>query len=206
MTTSDDDPRLAGDEQPLAETTHADPLSGDPLYTEPLAPVDAEPPKARWPLAILAGLGTGLLGVVLWAFVFMQFDREYVGVAVIIGLVVGWVIRTVSRRSTVAARVAAVLITAVTCVLGTVIGEVAYTAKFYDADFGKLLGDVLPDTFNVVKDRPAVTLGIFVVALVLAWLSAGPQKEKPKKQRASASTLPPAPAPDPQDGSQLPPG
>ena len=174
MTTSDDE-RGYADEPAIEETTHVEATGLD------AATVDAEP-GARWPLAILAALAAAAVGVVAWAYIYTTAEREYVGVSVVIGLTVGWLIRVISRRSTLPARILAVVITALACVAGTVTGEVAYTAKTFQADFWRLLGDVLPDTFTLLRDRPGLTYVIFAAALVLAFLSAGPQKEKPKKR------------------------
>lgn len=188
MTTSDndgpfDDPNDSADQPVDLVNEDSDEAYGDgygDASGEGLAP--AVPP-ARWPLAILAALGAAALGIALWSVIFVAAEREYVGVSVVIGLTVGWLVRVVSRRSNLVARVVAVVITAIACVLGTVVAEVAYTSSQFEFGFLKLLGDVLPNTFELLSDRPGMTLVIFAAALVLAFLSAGPQKEKPSKRR-----------------------
>lgn len=198
MTTSDDgslfdDPNASAD-QPVGLGDGTGDDSGDDGF----AAVEPAAPAARWPLAILAALAAAVVGVAVWALIYANLEREYVGVSVVIGLTVGWLIRTVSRRSNLVARVVAVVITAIACVAGTVVGEVAYTSKVYKFEFVKLLKDVAPDTFKLLGDRPALTFGIFAAALVLAFMSAGPQKPKQSKRRGDPTPVAPVePAYDP---------
>ncbi|HVF06127.1 MAG TPA: hypothetical protein VNA20_14895 [Frankiaceae bacterium] len=211
MTTSDDDRGSAYVEndggtgpaggslpgEPLAGTTHADPLGGD---AAPVA-ADARPGGGRLVAAILASLGVVVVGVALWSYIYVQAEREYVGVSVVIGLIVGYVMRLVSGRSTVPVRIIAVLITALACVLGTVAGEAAFTANAYDASFFDLFKDILPDSFELVKRRPGLTFAIFGAALVLAFLSASPQDSKKKRK---GSDEPPASVVEPVDDAPPP--
>lgn len=198
MTTSDDDdlfddPNESAD-QPVDLDSGLDDSGmegdGDAAMAEPV-------PPARWPLAILASLGAAVIGVVLWALIYANAEREYVGVSVVIGLTIGWLMRVVSRRSTIAVRIVAVVITALACVAGTVVGEVAYTSKAFKFAFWTLLKDVAPDTFKLLSERPGLTYGIFVAALVLAFLSAGPQKPKASKLRGDPTPV--APVDEPGD-------
>lgn len=208
MTTSDDEPIYA--EQPggdPAATTHAEPLGDDfadggedYAAIEPVAPAGG---GRRVLLGILAAVLVAIAGVAAWALIYAQAEREYVGVAVVIGLAVGWVLRVVSGRTDLWLRFVAVLITAVSCVAGTVTGEVAYTAKVYRADFWQLLGDIAPDWFEVMRRRPALSFAIFLAGLVLAYLSASPQKEKTKK--GAVATAPADEAWGPDDEIDLPP-
>ncbi len=192
MTTSDDDPGSARQDA-LAETTHADPLYAEGDATAVYA--DAEP-KARWPLAILAGIGTLLAGFVVWSLVYIIGGKEYVGVAVVVGLVVGWALRVVSRRSTIPVRVVAVLLTAVACVYGPLVASAAFSAVELDEGFFDIFGRAFPNAFTVLGNQPWQVKLIFVAALVLAWMSASPQKPKqPKKAKRGATMsqgVPPA--------------
>lgn len=189
MTTSDDD-SLYGDPQAAADQP-VDLMAAPPLETER---------RGSLLLATLAGLAVAVVGVVAWALLYVQVEREFVGVSVVIGFVAGWLIRVVSRRHDLPPRVIAVVITAIACVIGTVVAEVAFTASEYGASFTQLLGDVLPETFSIVGKRPPLTLAVFGAALVLAFLSAGPQsKDKKSPQVAPLETLdgdPPHPGED----------
>lgn len=212
MTTSDDDRGYAHVEndggtdptggpvpgEPLAETTHADPLGADPVVV-PAAPA---PGAGRLVLAILASLAVIAVGVGLWSYIYVQAEREYVGVSVVIGLIVGYVMRLVSGRSTVPVRIVAVVLTALACVLGTVAGEAAFTANAYDASFLDLFKDILPDWLELMERRPGLTFAIFAAALVLAFLSASPQDSKKKRKRDEE---PPAPVVEPAGGDDAPP-
>lgn len=183
----------------------------DSLYGDPNASADQpadlmvdEPPAERRGrgllLATLAGLAVAVLGIVAWALLYVQVEREFVGVSVVIGFVAGWLIRVVSGRHDLPPRIIAVVITAIACVVGTVVAEVAFTASEYGASFTQLLGDVLPETFTILSKRPLLTLAVFVAALVLAFLSAGPQsKDKTSPQVAPLEPLdedPPHPGED----------
>jgi len=153
-----------------------------------LAPPPPGPGKVV--IATVAALVVAAVGVGIWAFIYAQAEREYVGVAVVIGLTVGWVMRVVSGRSTLPVRIIAVVVTAIACVLGTLFGDAAYTAKAYNADFLTVLKDIAPDTFDTLSKRPALTFVIFAAALVLAFLSAGPQKAKEGRVKNAPQVAP----------------
>ena len=200
MTTSDDEPRFDGPADDPNDTADqpVDLVPGDdgpddeaygPLDPDE-TPVAATPPVGRFLLAILGGLAVALLGVVVWAMIVDRFDRQYVGVAVIVGLVIGWLMRVVSGRTGLGVRIAAALVTAVHCVLGVVAAQAMFAVnqfrgvKFFDI-FDDLIRD---DVWNLLTDSkvvPVLSYVIFAAAMVLAFLSAGPQKE-PKKKRKSA--------------------
>lgn len=181
MTT--DDPNLAADLTP--DDAAADP--GMAPYDAAAAPA---PGAGKVVVATLAALVVAAVGVAVWAFIYAQAEREYVGVAVVIGLTVGWVMRVVSGRSTLPVRVIAVLVTAIACVLGTLFGDAAYTAKEFDADFFTVLGDIAPDTFDTLSKRPALSFVIFAAGMVLAFLSAGPQKTKEGRVKNAPQVAP----------------
>lgn len=188
MTTSDDEPVYADD---AAGTTHGDPL-GDGTYDDDAygaVVADTVEPGARWLPAILASLLAMAAGVALWAFIYQWREREYPGVAVVIALAVGWLMRVVSRRSTMPVRIVAVLLTALGCVAGSVVGHAAYASTQTPESFGTLLGESIENTGNIVTDRPALTYVIFAAALVLAYLSASPQSPKKPKKGAEPAPL-----------------
>jgi hypothetical protein len=194
VTTSDDSGQY--DDPDAAETS--DPMADDAApYVPPAAPA---PGAGKVVLGVLAALLVAALGVALWAFVYAQMEREYVGVAVVIGLAVGWVIRVVSGRSTLPVRIVAVVVTAVACVAGTLFGDAAYTAKQFKADFFTVLGDIAPDTFDTLSKRPVLSFVIFAAGMVLAFLSAGPQK--PKKSAPQVAPVEPVDADPPHPGDE----
>lgn len=141
-------------------------------------PVAAAPPKSRLVLGTLAGLGAVLLGIVVWSLLYAFAKRDYVGVSVVFGLLIGYVVREVSRRSDLTPRIIAAVLTALLCVFGSVIAQVANTARVFHASFWDLLVDLLPDTFTIVSKRNALTFVIFAAAVIVAFLSAGPSKPK----------------------------
>ena len=194
MTTSDDGPRYPDDDSALADTTHADPLDGytdDSAELAPVAPVAPRPGIGRLLLAILLSLVVAAAGIAAWSVIYVEAEREYVGVSVVIGLIVGYVVRLVSGRNTIPARLIAVLITALTCVVGTVAAEAAFTANTYGIGFMKVFQDILPDALELMSRRPALTLAIFAAALVLAFMSASPQEPKKKKRAPADDDEPP---------------
>lgn len=178
MTTSDDEPGFARQGDALAETTHADPLATDGDATG--LSVEAEKP-ARWPLGIAAGLGALLLGFVAWGVVYAVFSN-YVGVSVVTGLLIGWAIRVASRRSTIAVRVVAVLLTAVSCVYGPIVGAASYSAVEFGDGFFDAFGRAFPNAFTLLTEQGWQVLVIFAAALALAWMSASPPQPKQAKQ------------------------
>jgi hypothetical protein len=185
VTTSDDEPTFT-DSDPDAPVVPGD-TDAAPYGSEVVA--GTAEPAGRLALGILAGVLVALLGIAVWAIVYAKAEREFVGVSVVTGLAIGWTIRTVSRRSTMLVRIVAVLLTAAVCVGGTLAGEVAFTSKTYHMGFWKLLGDVAPDTYDLLSKRPVLTFGVFVAALVLAYLAAAPQKPKAPKGGAKAQPV-----------------
>jgi hypothetical protein len=168
-------------------------------YEAPYEAPDDEPVAAapvsggkRWLLALLAGLGVALVGVVLWGVLYAVAKREFVGTSVVVGLVIGYVVREVSRRSDLPARLLAVLVTALACVGGTVVGEAAYTAAHFKIGFWRVFGDLRPQTWELLQKRTNLQLAIYAVALVIAFLAAGPAKPKP----AAAGTTEPVAEPE----------
>jgi len=142
------------------ETPLTDPVD------DPVEPAETVP-ATRLGLALLAGVGVIAVGVALWAVLVKSLDKEYFGVSVAIGLLVGYVLREVSRRSDLLVRGLAVLLTAVTCVVGT------------------LVSHAVADVTTGIGDLPWVAYATFAGALVVAYISATPPK--PKK----AATPPP---------------
>jgi hypothetical protein len=167
--TPDDEVRPYADVPPAAEVPDDEVVVTDLSY-------DSRP---RLVPAIAAGLGVALLGVALFAVVYVVAKREYPGVAVVIGFAVGWVMRAVARRSTVLVRVLAAVITAVAVIAGTVAGQIAYTAKEFHLKFLRLVGDIAPDTFTILRNRTGIQLAIYASAVVIAVLAAWPSKPKP---------------------------
>ena len=196
---------IQGDNHPTGEpgeptaTTHADPLDGtDSLLGDPLAEdaglATAAPAASKVFAATLASVVGALVGVAVWAFVHVQLEREYVGVSVIIGLVVGWLMRVLSGRSTLPIRLVAVVVTALSCVAGTLVSRAAFDDTLVDDTLMERLGNLLPHTGTIMSELRGLTYAIFVAALVLAFLSASPQKEKTKK--GAAAPVEPAPLGD----------
>jgi hypothetical protein len=152
-------------------------------------------------LAIVAAVGVAAIGVALWGVLYATAKREFVGVSVLIGLLVGYVVRELSKRSTIATRLLAVVVTALACVAGTVVGEVAYTAAQFHTKFWKLFGDVAGDWFTLLRHRTGLQFAIYAAALVIAFLAAGPTATK-----RSAPVPPPPPGFDPVGGEAGDPG
>lgn len=208
MTTSDDEPTF---DEP--ETTHAEPeWAEDAEDAEDAddAPLAAPSSPGRWALAIVAALVVAAIGVTAWAMIFRAtFDplqpdkgREFVGISVVVALVAGWAVRTISGRANLTARLVTVVITALTCVVGRVAADAASLSKDNPTTtFGTLFGEFLGAPLDHVKNLQGLTYGIFAAALVIAWMSAGPQKQKPAKTTATAPTDEPRPGdeavPDP---------
>lgn len=164
-----------------------DSLTGELADAPDDAAVDAEPvaepvaarQESRLVLGTLAGAGAVLLGIVVWSLLYAYTKRDYVGVSVVFGLLVGYVVREVSRRSDLVPRIVAAVLTAILCVFGSVIALVANTVRVYPGEkFFDVLGNTLPNTFEIVSKRNALTYVIFVAAVVVAFLSAGPSKPK----------------------------
>jgi hypothetical protein len=147
--------------------------------SEPLA---AEAPRTRLPLGILAGLGVALAGVAAWSLLYALAGRDYVGISVVFGLLIGYVVREVSRRTDLLPRVAAAVLAAALCVVGSTAALAANTAHEFHQPFTRILGDLLPHTFEILKDRNVLTFAIFAAAVVVAFVSAA--EPKPKKAKA----------------------
>lgn len=170
------------DVEPVEPTTEAEAEEASAAYDAP-----AEP-KGRWLLGTLAGVGVMLAGVAVWSLLYRTLERDYVGVTVVFALVIGYVVREVTRRATVAARLLAAFLTALLCVLGSLVAPVAYAVKL-DPRFGffETLGEVLKQPFEVLGRHQAVTWGIFVAAVVVAFLSAAPPRPKQPRKRAATT-------------------
>jgi hypothetical protein len=106
--------------------------------------------------------------------------------------------RAVSGRSDLLPRLLAVVVTAVSCVVGSLVGEVAYVAHRFGMAFWPLLRKDIGKTYDVMKHRNAVAWIVFAAAVVIAFLAAGPQK--PKKEKVVAEPpgwdVPPAEFPE----------
>ena len=170
---ADAEPRYDADALGLGAGPVADPLAA---------------PKSRLVLGTLAGLGVVLVGITAWSLLYAFVKRDYVGVSVVFALGIGYVVREVSRRSDLVPRIVSAVLAAILCVFGSVIAQIANTAReFPEASFWDLLVDLLPDTFSIVSHRNALTFVIFAAAVVVAFLSAGPSKPAaPKAQPAPA--------------------
>jgi hypothetical protein len=154
----------------------AEPVAADDTVFAAAEPVAA--PRSRLVLGTLAGLGVVLVGIVVWSLLYAYLKRDYVGVSVVFALGIGYVVREVSRRSDLTPRVVSALLAVVLCVFGSVVAQIANTAREFHASFWDLLTDLLPDTFTIVSKRTALTYVIFAAAVVVAFLSAGPSKPK----------------------------
>ncbi len=177
MDTSDDDLQP----EPLADEGIGSGMADEPFDGLEPPPVVPGPGAKRLVLAILASIALAAGGVALWAGVYAIREREYIGIAVLIGLLVGYVMRAVSGRTTIVVRLIAGLVTAIACVCGTVVGEAAYVAAKYDSKFWKLLGDIEPKWWSILRHRNALTFAVYAAAVVIAFLAAGPQKPKKVK-------------------------
>jgi hypothetical protein len=138
-------------------------------------------------LGIVGALAVSALGVVLWGILYATVKREFVGLAVLIGLLNGYALRELSRRSTILTRILASVVTALACVAGTVVGEVAYTSAKLHAAFWKLLGDVWGDWWTLLRHRTGLQFAIYAAALVIAFLSAGPSQATRSAAAAAAA-------------------
>ncbi|MDQ1711603.1 MAG: hypothetical protein QOE45_1053 [Frankiaceae bacterium] len=179
MDTSDDQPPIEQDAEPglAEETTFAD---------EGVAPDGTGGPRGNLALGILAGIGAAVAGVLVWAGVTLSSGREFVGISVLTGLAVGYLMRRVSGRTGVGTRLGAALITAAACIAGTVMAVVAITSKTYKVGYVDLLRHFMySETFTIVRKRPGLTLVVYAAAVVVAFLSAGPQKPKPSRAVAA---------------------
>lgn len=181
MDTPDDDQTLPDD------LTVPEGMVADDEFANPF--VEAAPPPARWPLAIVAALVVGAVGVVVWGVASALFTRALVGMSVLVGLLVGYVVREVSRRSNLPARIVAVAVTAVVCFAGAFVGDAAYVSADTKT-FGvrDLLDSYKAKPFEHFKDRPKLQFLIFAVALVVAYLAAGPAKPKAAATDATDDT------------------
>jgi hypothetical protein len=172
----DTDPHLVPDDGDAGD-------GGDPLEADPLA----DAPSGNLALAVLAAVGACAVAVVLWTVLMLAGGREFVGLTVIAGLAAGYLLRRVSGRSTTVVRVLAGLVTAVACVVGTVTAVVAFTSRTYHVGYVDLLRHFhYSETFTVVKHRRGMTLVVYAAAVVIAYLSAGPQKPKKVKDEPDA--------------------
>jgi hypothetical protein len=184
--TPEDDVRPAGDIDAGDDEHFTDADLDAELDAEEAAAIEAAPgPGAgRLLLGLLAAIVVAALGVVLWSTIYAVREREYIGVAVLIGLLAGYTLRAVSRRSDILTRVLAGVVTALACVAGTIFGQVAYVSHHFGVAYWPLLKKDLPKTFDVLKHRTGVSWAVFAAAIVIAFLAAAPQK--PKKEKAAA--------------------
>lgn len=204
MDTPEDDVTPAAVEDGDEDFTDAD-IEAQ-LDAEEAAEIAAAPPRpgaGRLLLGLLAALVVGAVGVAAWAGIYASREKEYIGVAVIIGLLAGYAMRAVSGRSDLLPRLLAVVVTALSCVAGSLAGEVAFVAHRYGAAFWPLLRHDADKWWSVMRHRSGIAWVVFAAALVIAFLAAGPQK--PKKEKAVAeppgwdvppADLPPATTPE----------
>ncbi len=175
------------DDQPVRDDVPEEPGDGVLAAEEPLAAK-----RGNVPLAILASLAIAAIGVALWGVLAAKTLREYVGISVVVGLIVGYVMRELTRRSTIGVRLIASVITALTCVAGSVVGEVAYLTSDAGAPFWRHLRDnIEPDAvWASLERRNGIQLAVFAAAVVIAFAAAGPKKEPaPKKRRGDTVDL-----------------
>lgn len=170
---------------------------------------DAPPPMAaarsgNVVLAVLAGIATAAAGIVVWTVLCRLMGRPFPGMSVVIGLTVGYVLRVVSRRATVPIRVVAALLTAVAAVVGAITSTRGVLAKTIPEQvpgshvgFGDLMRSFeWSQTFSVIKHQGNVTVVLYAAAVVIAFLSAGPQKPKKAAPAETADTEPAEPPTD----------
>jgi hypothetical protein len=150
----------------------------DTTWTSAEPAVVTAPPKSRLLLAILAGLAVVALGVAAWAALFMAANKEYPGITVVFALVIAYVVREVSRRSDFVPGIVAALLTAVLVIVGNVAGIAAGVADQYKLPFLDVFRDLLPDAFTLLTHRPALTLGIFAAAVLVAFFLTIPSKPR----------------------------
>lgn len=146
---------------------------------ETIVAVPEAAPATRLGLGVLASVVVVAVGVALWVVLVKSLDKEYFGVSVAIGLLVGYALREVSRRSDLLVRVLAVLLTAVACVVGTLMSQAAVKGQTVS-----------------IAHLPKVAYLTFVGALVVAYISATP----PKPKKVAAPPTPAEPV-DPGEGS-----
>lgn len=184
---ADDDVQPYADEPTGVPAPATDPTAGDATLTgiEP-EPVATER-RGSLLLGVLAALGVVVAGTVVWALLYRRFNKEYVGIAVLMGLLIGYVLRGLARRSTIAVRVLAVVVTAVGCAAGSVTGDVAYTTKTFHLPFFSTLWRVRDNWWSIATHRTGLQWGVFAAALVIAFLAAGPTKETTARRSTAAA-------------------
>lgn len=180
------------DVEPVELTTEAEAENASAAYDAP-----AEP-KGRWLLGTLAGLAVVLVGIAVWSLLYRSLERDYVGVTVVFALVIGFVVREVTRRGTLAARLLAAFLTALLCLLGSLVAPVAHFVKANPQfEYMDVLKQVFKHPLDALRQNQGVTWGIFVAAIVVAFLSAAPPRPKQPKKKAATTT---ATENDPSDG------
>jgi hypothetical protein len=184
-------------DDPQASQPDEDALDGADAGTDAATDTDeagaAPGPGGNLALGVLAAVAVAALGVLVWTVLLLSGVKWNVaGITVIAGLAAGYLIRRVSGRSGLGVRVTAAVIIAVAAVVGTVTSVLAFTSHSYKIGFGTLLKHYkYRDTFTLLKHLPARTLVIYAAAVVIAFLSAGPQK--PKAAKAGPADEPVAP-------------
>ncbi|HEU0131738.1 MAG TPA: hypothetical protein VFQ85_12190 [Mycobacteriales bacterium] len=160
----------------------------------PVAAPEAQP-RGSLLLATLAALGIAALGVAAWAIAFSVYpDREFVGIIVIAAIGIGWVLREVSRSSGIAVRAIAVVVTALGCLVGSTVASLVGVAHTFHIGFWTVFKDNYDEWWRLLRDRPALQLATFGLALVVAALSVTPSK---KKTPPPATTAPGSPLDEP---------
>lgn len=198
MDTSDDPQASQPDEDALDRGDAATDPGPDAGAEAGVAETGPAGPGGNLALGVLAAVAVAALGVLLWTVLLLSGVKWNVaGITVIAGLAAGYLIRRVSGRSGLGVRATAAVIIAVAAVVGTVTSVLAFTSHSYKIGFGTLLKHYkYRDTFTLLKHLPARTLVIYAAAVVIAFLSAGPQK--PKAAKPGPATEPVAPVAPPE--------
>ena len=171
----DETPEPAETEAPEAEVADATAVE----HTD-TAPPAADPGAGfgRMLLAVLVALLIATVTVTLWGVLLQKFNKDFVGLTVVGGLVLGYAMREISRRSNILVRLVSVVITALACVAGTVVSEAAFFSRKYHVAFGTIFDERKKEWWFLLRHRTTMQFVIYAVALLIAFLAAGPAKPK----------------------------
>lgn len=150
----------------------------------PVEPEPARPPIGRLVLGLVAEVVIAAVAVALWCVLTKHFPkRNFIGLTVVAGLAGGYALREISRRSSVVVRLASALVVAISCVFGVVAYEATVLTNQQPMSFSRAFDRIKGDWWTLLRHQNVQQLAILAVAVIIAFLAAGPAK--PKKVKAT---------------------
>lgn len=93
----------------------------------------------RYYYGLIAGIGTGILGALLWAFITVNLMIQFAFMAIAVGASVGYAIKYAGRGTSLKFQTTGALIAFASCILGNVFSIIGLISKYQDVSIVDVL-------------------------------------------------------------------